>query len=135
MADVVPLCCIGRFYAFGKCCCHLMVWQMVSHRGKCYNLFIEQSGRCYSHCDDMWQMVSHRVACYNLVLIKWQMLLPRRQMEWPPEGGFYCAVGRCCYHGGRWNSNLWVCLYFELWGVKQNLIPYVRQVVFVYVFV
>ena len=30
MADVVPLCCIGRCYAFGIFYCHLMVWQMVA---------------------------------------------------------------------------------------------------------
>ena len=114
MADVVPLCCIGRCYAFGRCCCHLMVWQMVSHKGRYYNLFTEQSGSCYCHCNDMWQMVSHSIACYNLVLIKWQMLLPRWQMEWPPEGRFYCAIGRCCCYGGRWNSHLRVCFYFDL---------------------
>ena len=58
-ADVVLLCCIGRFCAFGRWYCHLIVRQMVSHRGRCYNLFTEQSGRCYCHCNNMWQMVSH----------------------------------------------------------------------------
>ena len=89
MADVVPLCCIGRCYAMADVVAILMMWQMVTHRGRCNDLFAEQSGRCYCHCDDMWQMVSHGVACYNLMLIKWQMSLPKWQMEWPTGGWFY----------------------------------------------
>ena len=51
MVDVVPLCCIGRY-------CTLLadvvancdgVWQMVRHRGRCYNLCAKQSCRCYCH--------------------------------------------------------------------------------------
>ena len=34
---------------------------------------------------------------------------------------------------GRWNGH-WVKLFqFEFWGVKQNLIPYMRQIVFTYI--
>ena len=25
------------------------VWQMVSHRGRCYNFYADQSGQCYCH--------------------------------------------------------------------------------------
>ena len=38
--------------------------------------------------------------------------------------------------GGRWNGHLRVDLFeFKFWGVKQDLIPYVRQMVFAYSFV
>ena len=43
----------------------MIVWQMVSHRSRCFDLYAEQSSRCYCHCD-MWQMVSHRGGCCNL---------------------------------------------------------------------
>ena len=37
---------------------------------------------------------------------------------------------------GRWNSHFWVDLFqFKFSHVKQNLIPYVRQMVFAYVLV
>ena len=53
MADSVTICYIGRCCALitadivaNLWCC---MWQMVSHRGRHYNLYAEQSGRCYCH--------------------------------------------------------------------------------------
>ena len=42
MTDVVPLYCIGRCCTLVDVVVIMMVWQMVSHRGRCYNFYGEQ---------------------------------------------------------------------------------------------
>ena len=60
--------------------------------------------------------------CEAHVIAQWQM-------EWPLHGLRF-SPGRCCSQGGRW-IGYW--FQFEFWGVMQNLIPYVRQMVLAYV--
>ena len=124
LVDVTPMIC-------GRCYCHLIiliVWQMESHSGRCYDHIYWVIGRCYCHCGrwsshigewqmllPLWQMEwQHRIECFWL----WQMLLPLWQMEWP-----LCQL-----------PYLFILFYFKFLDVKQNLIPYVMQMVFAYVF-
>ena len=52
-------------------------------------------------------------------------------------GRCYSNYGKCYCHCGRWNGHIGWMFFFILSSemLKQNLIPYVRQMVFVYVFV
>ena len=44
------------------------------------------------------------------------------------------SVGRCYSHVANGMATFWVDLFhFKFWDVKQNLIPYVREMVFAYV--
>ena len=76
------------------------------------------TGRCYKQCVCSGGMTTHGryyvVADGKPLAECWQMLQ------------------QC----GRWNGHFWVHLFqFRFWDVKQNLIPYVRQLVFAYVLV
>ena len=42
MKDVMPCCCKGRWYAFCRHYCHMIVWQMENHRGICCNLLLSK---------------------------------------------------------------------------------------------
>ena len=79
-------------------------------------------GRCYCQVADG---ITALFVVLADVIAKWQM-------EWPPQGWKCWQMLLPC---GRLNSH-WVLLFqFKFWGVKQNLIPYVRQMVFTYVFI
>ena len=52
------------------------------------------------------------------------------------DGKPLLIVGRCYGLGADGIATFWEDLFqFEFWDVKQNLIPYVRQMVFAYVFI
>ena len=96
---------------------------------------------------DVIAKMSHLYCNHQCWYVVRQMLLPSGRWNGHFDynaGWCYCQVadgiattGLECWQMllpcGRWNSH-WVLLFkFKFWGVKQNLIPYVRQMVFTYV--
>ena len=63
------------------------------------------------------------IVCYSIR--RWQMLLPGGRWN------SHCRVVDVFNHNGRWYSHGSMTLFnFQFWDVKQNLIPYVWQMVF-----
>ena len=70
----------------------------------------------------MWQM-EKPLFCEADVIAQWQM-------EWPLQG--VSSPGWMLFPEGSWQGNLFQ---LKFRGVMQNLIPYVRQMVFAYVLI
>ena len=83
---------------------------------QCWYLY----GRCYCQVADG---IATLIIVLADVIAKWQM-------EWPLQGW---SIGRCYCHVADGIATGSYYLKFKFWGVKQNLIPYVRQMVLTYV--
>ena len=120
MADVIAFVWIGRFVLLQYIA--TILWLMLLPCGRCYHHCCSYSCMFLADVIAMWQVESH----FFVRL----MLLPSGR--WNGHCRVWAPMVWCYFQGADGRV---ILFQFEFWGVMQNLIPYVRQMVFAYVFI